>query len=188
MIALLLASSAFAASALDPQIRLHLGLGVLADDLAPLGLTGGIDARLTRLLNIDLGGFGTLMETPAEAQIERDPPSSYFRLRHGVYVAPGIRIPHSQPKTWAWDLFVRGGAGVVFSQNIQPGVEDLDGEGYLLEPAPAGFAGGDLTVRGEKVGVRIGGKAWMYAGQQKYPADEIFVVAGQFAVEGVYQF
>lgn len=187
---LVLASPAYAGSAaLEPQIRLHAGLSVVGDNLAPFGVTGGLDARLTRLINIDVGGFGSPVAIPETEVQDQDNPTDYFHLRHGVYVAPGIRIPHAQPKALAWDIFFRGGAGVVWSANLEPGANVLDaGLAYPVDPAPAGFAGADLTLRGAKLGVRLSGRAWMYEVTQENLGQSWFHVQGQFGLEGTWQF
>lgn len=176
-------------AALEPQIRLHAGLNVVADPLAPFGVTGGLDARLTRLINIDVGGFGSPVPIPEEEVQDQANPTDYFHLRHGVYVAPGIRIPHSQPKAFAWDVFIRGGAGVVWTANLRPGANLLDEDlPYPVDPAPAGFAGADLTLRGAKLGVRLSGRAWMYEVTQEALGEAYFHAQGQFGVEGTWQF
>lgn len=189
-LALLAATPAHAgAAALEPQLRLHLGLDVIADSTSPWGATAGLDARLTRLINIDLGGFLSPISLDDEEKTALDDPRGYFHLRHGIYFTPGLRIPHAQPKSFAWDVFLRAGAGVVWTATLEPGAHVIEGSGaYPVDPAPAGCAGGDLTIRGQHVGLRLSGKAWIYEGEVRSDPDGVVLVAGQFGAEGMYQF
>ena len=107
-LALLAAGTANASQlALDPQNRVHLGVNYVDGSV---GLTGGFDSRLTRLVAVDIGGFVSPLAVADETVYEDHTPLLDMTfLRHGIYAAPGLRLPHAQPRTWAWELFPRAG-------------------------------------------------------------------------------
>ncbi len=187
-------NTAAAGAALEPQVRLHVGANYVGGP-SPFGLSLGMDARLTRIVGIDLGGFATPVPIGAEHITLEEDDSDYFHLRHAVYVAPGLRIPHPQPRTWAWEFFVRGGGGVIWFADTTPGfadttpdVADADEAQYAVTPGIGGFGGADAFVRFGHFGVRVLGRAWVYEGQHRQPADPALLVQPQLAVEGIVQF
>ncbi len=172
---------------LDPQNRLHLGVNVV-DGPSPIGISGGFDSRLTRLVALDIGGFASPGAISADYPVSDGADyASYLRLRHGIYLAPGIRIPHAQPRTVAYDFFGRVGAGVVWSANLSPDVAGFDTSNYSIVPSPAGLVGADALVRVGKFGARVSGKAWMYSAVQPSPQEQFFMLRAQGSVEGLYQ-
>ncbi len=172
---------------LDPQNRLHLGVNVV-DGPAPVGISGGFDSRLTRLVALDIGGFVSPAPIDADYAVgEVGDYSEYLRLRHAIYLAPGIRIPHAQPRTFAYDVFGRVGAGVVWTANLSPDVTGFDTTTYSILPSPAGLAGADALVRVGRFGARISGKAWMYSAVQASPQEQFFMLRGQGSIEGLFQ-
>jgi hypothetical protein len=175
--------------ALDPQNRLHLGLNVL-DGPAGFGVTGGFDSRLTRFIALDIGAFASPVAIARDFawadDAERTTPE-YYRLRHGVYATPGIRIPHPQPRTWAWEVFLRAGGGVVWAANLAPNAPDDTDTYYSIRPDPAGVVGGDALVRFGRFGARIFGKAWMFDIVQTSPTKTFFVARPQYGVEALVQ-
>jgi hypothetical protein len=174
--------------ALDPQIRAHVGLNYV-DGPSGFGITGGMDTRLTRIVALDVGGFASpipVAESWEWTDTEATTPE-YYRLRHGVYATAGLRLPHPQPKRWAWEVFARGGGGVLWIANLNPEVPSDDGGRFSIRAYPAGLLGGDALVRFGKIGVRASGKAWMFNVVQTSPIDNFFVVRSQWALEALVQ-
>ena len=182
-----LSGSALAGTSLEPQIRVHAG-GSWVGGPAPFGVNMGVDARLTRILAIDLAGFVTPAAIDDAEYIDRADESEYYWMRHSVYFAPGIRIPHPQPRDWAWDVYVRGGAGVIWYADINPDAYGLAGEERAVTPAPAGNAGLDALARFGNFGVRVAGKAWFYEGQHPQVSATQFMIQPQVTVEALWQF
>lgn len=171
--------------ALDPQNRAHVGVSVIP---APsgVGVIGGLDSRLTRVVALDIGGFAS--PAPLAEGLEG---GEDFRettlLRHGIYVTPGLRIPHAQPKTWAWEVFARGGGGVVWTANLSEDAPVTGDTRYAVEPELAGTLGADALVRFGRLGVRASGKAWLFEVLQPSPVEAFVVVRSQFGVEALLQ-
>lgn len=189
--ALLLTSAPAAAQAmaLEPQNRIHAGLSYV-DGPSGLGVTAGFDSRLTRLVALDIGGFASPIpisdgyEWTGSADAETP---AYRQLRHGIYAAPGLRIPHAQPKTWAWEVFARAGGGVVWTANLEPGASSDVDSARSIRPDPSGMVGADALVRFGQVGVRASGKVWMFDVLQTTPTQNFFAVRPQWGIEALIQ-
>ena len=175
--------------ALDPQVSVHAGLNVV-DGPSGFGVTGGMDARLTRLVALDVGAFASpvgIDPTYAWDGAADAATPDFYRLRHGVYVTPGLRLPHPQPKTWAWDVFLRGGGGVVWTADLAPSASGLAVTDNAVRPDVAGAVGADALVRFGRFGARVFGKAWMFDVLQTTPTKSFFVVRPQYGVEALVQ-
>ena len=188
---LLLSSTPAAAQsmALDPQNRLHIGLSYVSGP-SGLGVTGGFDSRLTRILALDIGGFASPIPISEEYEWAGGDDAltpEYRTLRHAIYATPGIRIPHAQPKTWAWDVVGRAGGGVLWTANLSPDAPVDTETRYNIRPDPAGVVGADALVRFGRFGVRASGKVWMFDVLQTTPAVNFFVVKPQWGVEALVQ-
>ncbi len=175
--------------ALEPQNRVHVGLNMV-DGPSGFGVTGGLDSRLTRLIALDIGGFAS--PVPIAQDYTWDGPADagtpdYYRLRHGIYATPGLRIPHAQPKRWAWDVFVRGGGGVIWAANLSPDAPSDTDTYFSIRPDVAGVVGADALVRFGRYGARLFGKAWMFDVLQTSPAKNFFVVRPQYGIEALVQ-
>lgn len=176
------------AAPLEPQVRLHLGANYVGGP-SPFGMTLGMDARLTRLVGVDFGGFVTPMAIDEGLFVEQEDNADYFHLRHGVYFAPGLRIPHPQPRSWAWEFFLRVGTGVVWFADTDPDAYPLGGDDYAVTASIGALGGADAFVRfGPHFGVRIAGRAWLYQGQHPQAADTALLVQPQASVEAMWQF
>ena len=183
---LLLSASADAARMpLDPQNRLHLGLAAM-NGTDSLGLTFGMDSRLTRFVSIDIGGFLSATETPILTPPEESSVEDWVTMRHGIWFAPGIRVPHRYGDGLTWDVFFRSGFGTVWSADASDDYE------ALFDVALIG--GVDFMLRKDNIGARISGKGFFYktypyvAWQEDWVANELFVLAPQVSLEAVYQF
>lgn len=175
------------AGILEPQVRVHAGVNYVLGP-APLGVAAGLDARLTRVLAIDVGGFGTLTGLLESDYTDQEVDESYYLLRHGVYFAPGIRIPHPQPRTWAWDIFIRGGAGVIWYADTDPSSLNGNNSPDDTTAAAAGFGGLEALVRFGRYGVRATGRGWVYEAQHQIGGNPAVLVQPQLSLEGFYEF
>ena len=189
MVSLILSSSmALAAGqALEPQNRLHAGVSVVTGP-SPLGVTGGFDSRLTRVLALDVSAFLTPVEIAEGLGQEQADKRDYLFIRHGITVTPGIRIPHVQPKAFAYDVFVRAGGGVVWVANLSPDIQVLDSTPYAVDAHVGGTGGLEGMIRFGQFGVRAGGRAWVYAVAFDQDARQYVKVDGQGMVEALVQF
>lgn len=183
----LLAGEASASqTALDPQTRLHVGFSVVPSP-GGVGLTAGFDSRLTRILAIDVGAFASPMRLPDGIAPTAGTRPDFVLLRHGIHVMPGFRIPHQQPRTWAWEVFLRGGAGVAWAADLSPEAAITGDTTYAVDPKISGIGGGDLLVRFGAVGLRASGKAWMFEVLDPSPLKAYVAVRSQFGVEFLFQ-
>ncbi|MFZ5479884.1 MAG: hypothetical protein ACOZNI_24175 [Myxococcota bacterium] len=186
-LAALTAPALGASMALDPQVRVHAGASVIPGP-SGVGVTGGFDSRLTRIVAIDLSAFASPIPLGEDLSLEgAEDFGDYQLLRHGVYASPGFRIPHAQPKSWAWDFFLRAGGGVIWLADARPGDDAGGSTAYDVNADIGGFGGADLLVRFGNVGVRASGRAWMYDAVQTYPIQTFFLVRPQFGIEGMVQ-
>jgi hypothetical protein len=134
----------------------------------------GFDSRLTQSISVDVGGF--FAPTAATDAGGSDP----WVLRHGLYVEPGVRIPHRNKSEFKWDLIVRAGFGPVwvadgasrFEQQISPGLN----------------GGGDLMFRYQDWGLRFEGRMWYLKPFSKYDQMEMVTVVPQVGASMLYQF
>lgn len=172
--------------ALDPLNRLHLGASF--SDQRTVGVHGGLDSRLTRLVFVDLGGFVSPMDFPFEDIGFSEDVADYVFLRHGIYVAPGLRIPHRQKEGFSWDVIGRGGMSAVWSADVDP--DNFLGPGgpdYEVEPDPALLFGADAQVRFDRLGFRVGGKGYTFSVYSQSKAVDVAVVKVQWFGEVMYQ-
>lgn len=183
---LLISASADAARMpLDPQNRLHLGVAAM-NGTESYGLTFGMDSRLTRFFSIDLGGFFSATDAPVLAPTSDSSIEEWVTMRHGIWFAPGLRVPHGYSDGLNWDIFFRSGFGTVWSQDASAEYDSL------FDVALIG--GADFMLRKDKVGVRVSGKGFFYktypsiAWKKDWVASELFVVSPQVSLEAVYQF
>lgn len=188
LLSLTTVGAAHASALLDPQNRLHVGVSVV-DAPSPVGLGVGFDSRLSRVFSMDIGGFVSpvpiLPGVAAGGSADAYP--GYFELRHGLYITPGLRIPHAQPRTWAFDVVGRLGGGAVWVANTDPARAGFQSTNYLVTATPAGIAGAEALVRVGNVGVRVSGKAVGFGASTDTPQQGWFLVRSQWGVEGFYQ-
>ena len=172
---------------LDAQNRIHAGLS-LTNGLSGVGGTLGMDSRLTRLIYVDLGAFysGGLPEYNPDVDTAVEEPNDWYTLKHGVYAAPGLRIPHRYQDGFNWDVVGRMGFAALWiadeSQAIIPATD------ALVYSEPALLTGVDVLLRYEKLGVRIAGRGFGWRTYSPISNSESGFVRSQFCVEGVYQF
>jgi hypothetical protein len=172
------------AQALDPMNRLHLGAAFVQGP-APYGLTIGFDSRLTRLAFVDAGGFGTLGSPDPDALDPDTAPEDSLRLRHGIYIAPGIRVPHVQPQAFGFDLLPRAGMAAIWLADL--GSADMPGR-HPYSTEVAGFVGLDLTVQKGPVGLRASYRHLFCAPYVPETKSDMPMNTPLFTAEAQYQF
>jgi len=182
--AALFATEAHAGGAtLEPMNRLHVGAS-LADSNTSVGVTAGLDSRLSRFIFVDAGVFLSPGELPEARAFSRTDPEPSIDLRHGVYVAPGLRVPHRYGEGINWDLTARGGFSAVWSEDR--GMEVMPG-GSTLVADPALLAGADGLLRYERLGLRLTQKFFFYKPYASVGLDEVVVRRPLTTIEAVVQ-
>jgi hypothetical protein len=134
----------------------------------------GFDSRMTQSLSMDVGSF---VSPGAPTEPANGEP---WILRHGLYVTPGIRIPHRNPGKLIWDVIVRGGFGPVW-------VADAASD-YSVQINPALQGGADFMLRYEQFGFRVEGRAWYFKPFSKYERMEVTSVQPQISASFMYEF
>jgi hypothetical protein len=141
--------------ALEPQNRVYAG--VVQSD-GGLGGTVSVESRLTQLVAINIGGF---FSTPvqygdSDSRDEQD----WVLLNHGLWAAPGWRVPHRYGKgNITWDLVGRAGFACVFTTDAFR--DDL----YLIDPAGLVGLDGYLQYKiseDNTIGLRMSNKMFAY--------------------------
>jgi len=174
-----------ARDALDPLNRVHLGISF--SDEYTFGINGGLDSRLTRIVFIDMGAFASPMPFPDDVDAEGDTPANdTVFLRHGIYVAPGVRVPHREKDGLQWDVTGRGGFGGVWSTDVNPESATMNGQ-YEVEADPSLLAGLDLQLRKDHFGLRVSGKEYFFKVFSGPHREDVALAKPQFAGEIVYQ-
>lgn len=182
---LALPSDAYAVRpAMDPQVRMHAGLSVV-ENPSPFGAEIGFDSRVGRNLALDAGVFFTPGSSDLELTPDRAEARDHFSLRHGLYAMPGLRLPHSQPRNFRWDLYGRAGGGVVWTQDRY---DKLTTTGVAGQMDVAGFVGVDAVVMKDAVGLRAHGRVAMTQVYDNQLQNDVFYWSPQYGVELVYQF
>lgn len=171
---------------LDPEVKLHGGYSVVKGPRGS-GFMLGFDSRMTRSIYVDLGAFFSPMPITEEHALDDDlDPGEYFRLRHSIYVLPGFRIPHKQPKDFSWDVLLRAGPSVAWSADLTPNY--TPNHERLLEVDSAFIAGVDVQIKREAVGLRASARGLLLAPFYEDDFTEVIFWGTQFGLEALYQF
>lgn len=183
----LLASTAAEARRLplDPENRVHLGAALT--DNTSLGIFGGLDSRLTRIVSVDVGGFISPVPLPDDIAPDSDAGKDFIFLRHGVYVAPGLRVPHRQGSGLQWDVVGRPGFAAIFTNDVHPDNQTTPNERFQTVASPSIFGAGELLLRKDAVGVRLSGRAYLFRQFSGHENADIVLVRPQYTAELVYQ-
>ena len=141
--------------ALEPQNRVYAGF-VQSD--GGLGGTVSIESRLTQLITINMGGF---ISTPTHyGDIESRDEQDWVLLNHGLWAAPGWRIPHRYGNgKFNWDIVGRAGFACVFTTDAFR--DDL----YLIDRAGILGLDGYLQYKVSEentIGLRLSNKMFAY--------------------------
>ena len=170
---------------MDPLNRIHAGLS-LADGFDNVGVQAGLDSRLTRIIHVDAGLFVSANEaTRSTVDPLVDDPKTFYSLRHGVYVAPGARIPHRYGDGFNWDFIGRGGFAVIWAADSS---QTDQNDQMVTVSEPALLVGADLLLRYDRVGLNLSGKALGFHTYAPAARIETNAVRPQMAAELVVQF
>jgi len=149
----MVSSVCYARTPLDPQNRAHAGVATV-NGTQSYGFSAGLDSRLTRFIYIDIGGFGSLTDSSESDPTDSKDVRDWVTMRHGIWAAPGFRIPHAYGNGLNWDVFVRSGFGIVWSEDAS------DDDATLASPTLIG--GLDFLLHKGTLGARISTKANWY--------------------------
>jgi len=141
--------------AMEPQNRVYAG--VVQSD-GGIGSTVSIESRLTQLVSINMGGF---VSSPLHyGSVETRDEQQWIKLNHGLWAAPGVRIPHRYGKgKLNWDVVGRAGFACVFTTDAFR--DDL----YLINASGLVGLDGYLTYKvseTQTMGLRFGNKMFAY--------------------------
>ena len=134
----------------------------------------GFESRMTQAISIDVGAFLS-PGTPGKVS-EEDP----YVLRHGLYVDPGIRVPHRNKGKLMWDVILRGGFGPTWLADQQ--------SGYKVQIGPSLNGGADLMFRYGDIGVRFEGRMWYAKPFSEADRMEVVSIRPQIGSSVIYTF
>jgi hypothetical protein len=169
---------------MDAQIRGHAGLSAVGGP-GMVGVIFGVDSRLGRLVFVDFSFFATARGAEVTPSYQDDPSDS-FRLRHGVTLTPGLRIPHRQPENFRWDVLVRAGPAVVWALYDGPRASGVSGD--LWEIDTAMVAGPELHVTKGPFGVRMVGRIYLTRPYSRQIRNDVLTWKPQLTLEASYEF
>ena len=136
--------------AMDPQNAVFTGFSYSDGGR---GISLGLESRLTQLIYINMGGFTSIV--PRVGDIDSREPSDWISMNHGIWAAPGWRVPHRYTKgAFQWDIMFRAGFACLFSKDVNR--EDLP----LFDPAA--LLGTDFYLRWHNLGLRWSNKLFLY--------------------------
>ena len=169
---------------LDAQIRAHAGVSAVKGP-GMGGVTLGIDSRLGRLAYVDFGFF----MSPGTPEVEHDwddNPRDAFRLRHGVTLTPGLRVPHRQPEGFRWDVLLRAGPAVIWTLYDGPRASGVGGDLYEIDTAIV--AGPELQVSKGPFGIKAVARVFVTKPYSRQVTGNVLTFLPQVTVEGSYMF
>ena len=161
--------------ALEPQNRVFLG-GAYND--GGRGFSLGMESRLTQLIYVNMGGFTSI--SPAVGDINSEDPQDWLTLNHGIWAAPGWRIPHRyKENALNWDIILRGGFACLFSKDVNR--DDLP----LFDPG--GLVGVDFYLLKYNFGLRWSNKLFIYEPETTISLEAVPVQRLQSSIEIFFQ-
>jgi hypothetical protein len=174
-----------ARSTLNPRVRVHGG-AVIAEGPSPVGFTFGVDSRASRFIYLDIGGFLNPF-SPFGEDLDLENLRAPHLARHGMYILPGLRIPHRQPKAFSWDVTFRSGFGILWTSYV--GTKTNPSYGNQPLDADVMTVGGlDFGIRRGAIGLRATGRV-LFAWPHDYgEREDPFFYAPQLSLEALYQF
>jgi hypothetical protein len=137
-------------------------------------MTGGFDSRMTLSISMDVGGFVSVVE-PIEPSTEDS-----WVLRHGLFVLPGVRVPHRNKSDLKWDVVIKAGFGPVW-------VADAKSR-FDVQINPALVTGADLMFRLGNLGVRMENRVWYMKPFSRFENVEIATTRLQIGGAVQYEF
>jgi hypothetical protein len=174
-----------ARSTLNPRVRVHGG-AVVSEGPNPVGFTAGVDSRASRFIYLDIGGFMNPF-SPFVEELDLDSLRAPHLARHGMYILPGLRIPHRQPKAFSWDVTFRSGFGILWTSYV--GTKTNPSYGSQPLDADVMTVGGlDFGIRKGAIGLRAAGRVLLAWPHDYGERNDPFFYAPQLSLEGLYQF
>jgi hypothetical protein len=175
-----------AGNVMEPRVRAHAG-AFMTQGPAGVGVTGGLESRLSRMIYVDLGAMYNPVDITTANDLDGATTAEPFLLRHVLYLTPGLRVPHRQPEGFRWDLNIRLGTGVVWSAYVG---DSLNPEQILdeLEADVTLIGGADLGILVGQFGVRLSGRVVAAQPYHKGTQLETPFYAPVGLLEGFYQF
>ena len=168
---LLFPLSASASLKVEAQNRLHLGTAWTPGSTQ---VQVGFDSRMSSSLFVDIGAFISPLG------VKRPDSDNPWVLQQGIYVDPGIRIPHRNPGEFKWDIIVRGGFGPVWM---------ADGNGQnRSQVVPALNGGTDLLFRYKDWGLRMEARMWYTKTTSAYEKTTVSMTRPQIGTSILYEF
>ena len=161
---------------LNPLNRLSAGASYVDSSL---GVSASFESRLTQIIYVNVGGFRSLSETEFD-EVETE---NQLKLRHGVWAAPGIRLPHRYNKgknALNWDLFLRTGFGCFFN--------DVADKPDAFNMEPGGLLGADFLLLWRSVGVRLSGKGVFQKAYVSKENQSLMLISPLTSIEFYTQF
>jgi len=134
----------------------------------------GFESRMTQAISIDVGAF--LSPGDPGWVPESDP----YVLRHGLYVDPGIRVPHRNKGDLLCDIIVRGGFGPVW-------VADKQAD-YKVQIGPSLNGGADFMLRYQEYGIRFEARMWYAKPFSELERTEVVTLRPQIGGSFLYTF
>lgn len=171
--------------ALEPENRIHLGAALT--DSTSLGVFGGLDSRLTRVVYVDVGGFVSPIPLADDIVPATDDGRDYIFLRHGIYVGPGLRLPHRQPASFQWDVTGRLGFAAVWSNDVHPDNSTTPNERFEIEADPALLGGIEGLIRKDSVGLKLSARGYLFRPFSQFEGLDLVLLRPQYIAEFVYQ-
>lgn len=179
--------AALPAIAAPPPNRVYVGMSVVPGP-AGFGVSGAWESRIGENVWAGVGGFTSPGDLDASAERAREDGIDRFRLRHGFQATLALRVPHTQPAEFEWDVVGRLGGGVAWVTDLgKSGLPDDDAL-YLTAPAIAGLGGAELQLSRENVGLRVGARAWATSAPDDDAFRQWFMIRPQGLVEASWQF
>lgn len=169
--------------ALNPKMRVHAGV-TISEGPNAIGTTFGVEARASRYVFLDIGGF----VTPGDAFEGADEMDLATHIpRNGIFAAPGIRLPHAQPAAFEWDLTARVGPGLLWTAYMGERLNSM-GNLTMLEADVMVMSGVDLAVKRGEYGVRLSGRLFGSWPHNFETSTDPTILMWQGATELFYQF
>jgi hypothetical protein len=175
-----------AGNVMEPRVRAHAG-AFMTQGPSGIGLTGGLESRLSRVIYVDLGALYNPVDITTANDLDGATTAESFLVRHVIYLMPGLRIPHRQPDGFRWDVNFRLGPGVLWTAYVG---DSLNPEQILeeLEADVALIGGADLGIQVGRFGARLSGRVVAARPYHKGTQLETPLYAPVGLLEGFYQF
>ena len=161
---------------LNPLNRLSAGVSYVDSSI---GSSVSFESRLTQITYVNIGAFRSL----SEPEFEGEGVDDQIKLRHGVWAAPGLRLPHRYSKSKNainWDVFLRTGFGCFFN--------DVADKPDAFNMEPGAILGADFLLLWRNVGLRMSGKGVFQKAYVSKESQSLMLISPLTTVEFYTQF